>query len=222
MDESENLIYRIDAPADIKTGVTVQDGITGAAEASGTEGTQDGRASAEADTVDTVAPSAETILPQERKTVNENTRGETNDGAGDVSDRSGGRDAGARRRTVDGDIPVKMTVKFYDYGSPKLHVIVNGGTPVQEAWTHNAHSATEGTSAQITIPEYFRLVNGCGEFMKRVPDSVTGRGTINATQDSTEVARYCGSEGKERTSWAVPGFNRNVNSPHMNDYPKGT
>ncbi len=75
-------------------------------------------------------------------------------------------------RTEAGDIPVKMTVKFYDNEGPKLHVIINGDAPVQEVWTHNAHSTTGNAPVTINIPAFFRLVNGSKEFEKRVPKSV--------------------------------------------------
>lgn len=97
-------------------------------------------------------------------------------------------------RTNEGDIPVRMTIKFYDNQDPKLHVVINGDTLVQEARTHNAHDATGGISAEITIPEFFDLVNGSEEFGKRIPESVKNRPTMKtapsvpAEQQTTQNA----------------------------------
>lgn len=69
VDGDGNLIYKIDAPTAIKTGVTAESGITGTAEASEAEDAPDGRATL-AGTVDTVASPTNLIIPQNAGGVN--------------------------------------------------------------------------------------------------------------------------------------------------------
>ena len=74
-------------------------------------------------------------------------------------------------------IPVRLTIKFYDNAAPKLHIIINGegSAPVREGGTQKAHQPTESTPATMTIADYFKLVNGSEEFTKRIPDSIAGK-----------------------------------------------
>ncbi len=75
-------------------------------------------------------------------------------------------------QTEQGYIPVKMTIKFYDDQGPKLHVIINGATPVQEVWTQKTPRTTEDDPAYVSISEFLRLVNSNEEFTKRIPRQV--------------------------------------------------
>ena len=79
-------------------------------------------------------------------------------------------------------IPVRLTIKFYDNAAPKLHIIINGegSAPVREGGTQNAHQPTESTPNTMTIADFFKLVNGSEEFTKRIPDSITGKRFDNA------------------------------------------
>jgi hypothetical protein len=67
---------------------------------------------------------------------------------------------GSVLKTEEGYIPVRMTIKFFNNGAPKPHVIINGDISVQDASAHGAHNATGNIPAAITIPEYFDLVKG--------------------------------------------------------------
>ena len=74
-------------------------------------------------------------------------------------------------------LPVRLTIKFFDNAEPKLHIVINseGSAPVRADGTQNAHQPTENTPATMTITDYFKLVNGNEEFTKRIPDSITGK-----------------------------------------------
>ena len=95
---------------------------------------------------------------------------------------------GSILHTDEGYIPVRMTIKFFDNEDPKLHVIINGDTLVQEAWTHETHNATGDISAKITIPEFFNLVKESNEFGKRIPESIKNRGNPSALPPTLSAA----------------------------------
>ena len=115
-------------------------------------------------------------------------------------------------RTEAGDIPVKMTVKFYDNEGPKLHVVINGDAPVQDVWTQNAHSTTGEVSAEITIPEFFQLVNGNEDFGKRIPDGVKGWSSNGNGAPAGDLIDSPVNPGiTERTDLANPEQNGGIN-----------
>lgn len=58
---------------------------------------------------------------------------------------------------------------------PRLHVVINGDTLVQEVRTQNAPNTTGDVSVEITIPILFDLVKGNLEFGKWIPEKAKNR-----------------------------------------------
>lgn len=94
----------------------------------------------------------------------------------------------------DGGIPVRMTIKFYDNGQSKLHIVINRGTTDIDGWTQNARIPPGNAPAKISISDFFNVVKESEEFVKRIPLKEMGitptsrTGSDSSTDTASEQA----------------------------------